>query len=172
SGVRRLVRGAAPRYRAARIAAEDARDRGRVFPRAARRAGRRARARTARRARAVAADHRAARPRLRAEFARRLEGAAREAGVRAGTAAAERPHRPARHGRDRRSVSKSLDGAHLPRYGIGHRVRWTANGSGSGRTQVLELAGDADLLEEPDALRVAPDEVGDPNDRVRRLGRG
>ena len=171
-GAERGRRRCAARRGAARSAAQGARDRGGVVPRAAGGAGRRARARQQLDgSRRHAADDRAARARLRAAVARRAEGAAAEAGLRAGAAAAERAGRAARQRRGRRSVPQPADDADLPRHRLGHRVRRPRDGRRSG-AEVPELAGDADLLEGPDALRPEPDEERDPEARVRGPGRG
>ena len=83
-----------------------------------------------------------------------------DAGLRAGRAAAERPGRAARQRRGRRSVPQPADDSDLPRHRVGHRVRRPADGRRTRAAEVPELAGNADLLEGPDALRPEPDEGG------------
>ena len=110
-------------------------------------------------ARRHAADDRAARPRFRpAVRATALKAAPADSRVPAGRAAAERADRAARERRSRGSVPQPADGADLPRHRLGHRVRRAPDGSRSGRPEISELAGNADLLEEPHALRPESDQ--------------
>ena len=153
----------APRCGAAGSAAEGARDRGGVLPRAARGAGRRAGARSsspsaASRRRRSSSSGLGSRRRARDGLKARLlkQGFAQGVLLQSGLVV------PARQRRGRRSLPQPADGADLPRYRIGDRLRRPADGRRPGRPEVPELARDADLLEGPDAVRPEPDQGADP----------
>ena len=60
----------------------------------------------------------------------------------------------------RRSVSQPADDSDLPRHRLDRRVRRPRHGRRPA-AEISEFAGDADLLEGPDALRAAPEQDGD-----------
>src|SRR5207245_2121396 len=104
--------------------------------------------------------------------ARGTQGAAFEAWLRRRAPNPERAHRAARDWRSRRPIPPSTDGPDLSRHRIGDRLRRAGHGRGSRRPEVPELARDADLFEEPHAVRTAPDEGGDSKAWVRSARRG
>ena len=70
-----------------------------------------------------------------------------------------------------RSVPQPADDSDRPRHRVDHRVRRARAREGSA-AEIPELARNADLLEEPDAVRPAPVQDRDSPERVRRAGRG
>ena len=63
------------------------------------------------------------------------------------------------------------DDPHLPGQRVGDRV-WRAGDRAGPGAEVPELAGNADLLEEPDAVRAAPGQTGHPEARTGDPCRG
>ena len=153
--------------RRARGAAQGARGRGRMVPDAAAHAGGDARAQAAHRSRHERADDRGARVRLRAELARRAQDAPHVEGLRAADPVPQRPGRAARQRRGRRSLPWPPDDPDRARRRIGDRLRRTRDRGRSG-AEVPELARNADLLEEPHAVRLEPHEGGGPEARITR----
>ena len=154
------------RFGASRGDAQDPRDRRSLLRRAARGRGRRARAPAAEGSRHQRADDSAARARLRAAIAGCAEKPPVEAGLHAAAARAERPRRPARQRRGGRSVPQPSDGADLPRHRVGHRL-WRPGDGCRSDAEISELAGNADLLEGADALRLESDQGGRAEARIR-----
>ena len=74
-------------------------------------------------------------------------------------------------GRDGRSLPRPADDPDLPRQRFDRGLRRPGDG-GRAAAEVPELAGNADLLEGPHAVRAAPDEGGHPARRLRGTGRG
>ncbi len=143
-----------------------------VFPRAARRAGRRTRAAAAAGPRGERSNHRATRSGLRAAVPRRVARGAR------------RPGDPARARSSRADSSCQRDGGEVVDRFRNRLIVPICRETGSvvafgGRAmspgpaaQVPELAGNGDLLEKPDALRLEPHKSGDPEARLRGARRG
>ena len=158
---------------AARSAAEDARDRGGLLPRAAREPGRRARA--------AAAEG----PR------RRRAGTIEQLGLGYAPQSRDGAEEPAARSRDSRRrcccraawSSQRDNGDVVDRFRnrlmvpicrdsrVGDRLRRPGDGRRAG-AEVSEFARDADLLERTNAVRPEPDEAVDPQARIRGPGRG
>ena len=137
---------------------QDSRSRARVFPRAARHAGRRAMARVpAERSRPHAGDDRRAADRVGAAGARCAAPAAAQSRLQPAAARDERPGDAARRWQRGGSVSQPADDSDRARHRHRDRLR-RPRARGGSAAEVPELARDADLHEEPHALRPQPDQ--------------
>ena len=102
-------------------------------------------------------DDRSAADRLRAAVARRAASTPAEGGLLPAADRDERPGHAPRRWQRGRSVSQSIDDSDRARHRHRDRVRRPRARSGSD-AEIPELAGNADLYEEPHALRPQPDE--------------